>query len=271
MSVFKYSDYKKYVLDRIEAMPSGGRGELRKLAVELRMHTTRITHVFRGHDDLTLEQGLNLCRYLGLNDSERDFLLLLLQHSKAGSSELKNYFAKKLEAARSKSNELSKRIPGTARMSESDRATFYSNWFYSGIRLLTSTPGPHTVDRIAERLQLPRKLVGEVLEFLLAKGLCVADREGVQMGPKSTHLSADSPLISRLHSNWRLKGIEVLGRKSGVLAPEELFYTGPISIRQEHAAKIRARIVEVLQEIADLSDADRPDRLYCLNVDWFAF
>ncbi len=271
MIIFQYTDYKKYVVDRIESMPSRGRGELRKLAVELKMHTTRITHVFRGHDDLTLEQGLNLCRYLGLNDSERDYFLLLLQYSKAGSAELRNYFANKLEATRIKSAELSERIPGAAQISESDRATFYSNWFYSGIRLLTSTPGPHSVDSIAERLQLPRRLVSEVLEFLVARGLCVADGEGIQMGPKSTHLSADSPLISRLHTNWRLKGLEVLGRKSGVLAAEELFYTGPVSIRHGDAVKIRARIVEVLQGIADLSDADRPDRLYCLNVDWFAF
>ena len=265
--IYEFTDYKKYLIHRLEQMPSGGRGELQKIAATLKMHSTRVRHVFRGTDDLTMEQGLGLCRYLGFNSPETQYFLDLLQEAKAGTQDLREHFSKRIKSQQDRALELSQRVPGTRQLKDHERSIFYSNWFYSGIRLLTSLPGNHSVDTIAERLRIPRNLVNQALSFLMSSGLCVEKKGRIQMGPKSTHLESGSPLVSRLHANWRLKAIEHYLN----LGEHGFAYTGPVSIRKTDAKKIREILVKAIEETSHFSDRDDPDALYCLNLDWFEF
>jgi hypothetical protein len=267
MSIYDFDDYKEYVAHRFRKMPGNGRGELQKLASFLRMHSTRISHVFRGTDHPTLEQGLGIARYLGLNASETEYFLDLVIAAKAGTEDLREYFGKRIKQKQETSLELSQRVPGNKELKDHERGVFYSNWFYSGIRLLTSLPGDHSVDTIAGRFGLPRKLVNQALAFLLSTGLCVKRQEQIRMGPNSTHLDSGSPLVSRLHANWRLKAIEHHPHLSG----QSFAYTGPVSIRKSDAKKIRAILVEAIEKASLFADCDDPDALFCLNVDWFEF
>lgn len=267
MDIFNYDDYKHYVRDRVVQMPSGGRGEWTKLAQALRIHSTRMSHIFKGSEHLTLEQGFELTRILGLRTAESDFFMDLLQFAKAGTADLKKYYEKKLKDSLVRSQELKTRLPSDRILKDQERAIFYSNWYYSAIRLSTSLPGDHTVDSIARKFSLPKGLVSEVVHFLLATGLCVEKNGKLSMGPSATHLESTSPLISRLHSNWRLKAIE--GYLN--LGDHGLAYTGPMSIRSRDAAEIRKILVKAIEDAARYSEIDPADSLYCLNVDFFAF
>jgi uncharacterized protein (TIGR02147 family) len=265
--IFEFNDYKKYVEKRVSQMPKGGRGETQKIAKYLRMHSTRLSHVFRGQDHLTLEQGLDLCRYFGLNDLESEYFLALLQEAKAGSAHLQVFFRKKRQQIIEKSRQLSERVPGEHKLTDAEKALFYSNWYYSAIRLLCSLPGNHNVDSIAERFGLPRGRVSESLQFLLKQYLCVEKDGRLHMGPKSTHLEASSPIVTRLHSNWRIKAME----KHPALSPQELAFTSPMSIARKDAEKMREILVQAIERAVAFADTDAPDSLYCINVDLFEF
>jgi uncharacterized protein (TIGR02147 family) len=268
MSIFEFQDYKAYLQERIKRMPKAGRGELQRISKHLKMHSTRFSHVFHGHEHLTLEQGIGLARYLGLNELESDYFMTLLQLGKAGNPELTAFFEKKRRQLHERSSQLVERLPSEKKLSDSEKAVFYSNWFYSAIRLACSLSEEQSLDTLSQRFSLPRDKVGEVLEFLLSTGLCVVTPEGaLRMGPRTTHLEARSPLVSRLHANWRIKAME----RHPSLSSEELALTSPMSIDAQDAAAIRETLVQMIEKATAYADKEKTDSLYCLNVDWFRF
>ena len=148
---------------------------------------------------------------------------------------------------------------------ENAKAQFYSAWFYSGIRLSSSIEGHGSVEAIAEHLDLPRTRVRQVLEFLVANGLCEFKNGEYGMGPSRTHLDGSSSLVSRHHSNWRIKAFEKMDHQT----PEELFYTGPMAISAETMSEVRQEIIALIDRMAKKVATSPSEQLACLNIDFF--
>jgi len=246
-------------------MPKRGRGEYRKIAETLRMHPTLVSQVFKGNKDLTREQALDLSNYLGLGELETDYLVTLVDFARSGTSELKGRMKKHIEKLRVQSLKLSARLPTETQLTEEARAIFYSNWYYSGVRLLTSIQAYQSVDRIAEYFGISKSKTGKILDFLLRNGLCVLDEGNIKMGPRQTHLEAESPLVQRHHTNWRLKAMQ----RYENLTESELCYSGPMSIAEKDFFKIREMISQLIQDATKIATTSREETLVCLNVDWF--
>ena len=193
--------------------------------------------------------------------------MTLVEHERAGSEKLKKMIRKRLKEISEKSQDLKSRLKQETQLSEEAKATFYSNWYYSGVRLLSGIKGYNDVDRIAEYFKLPITTTRRVIDFLLLYGLCL-DKDGkIVMGPSSTHLEATSPLVSRHHMNWRLRGIENMDN----LEPSELFLTMPCSIDAKALKHIRKELVECIERVTKLIDDAPSEELACLNIDFFKF
>lgn len=267
-SFYEHSDYRALIKERIERLPAKGRGEYRRIATSLRMHTTRVSHIFKGKESLTLEQAALLCAHFGFSELESEYFVSLVAIERAGNNELKKILRKRLEHIREQSLEMAKRLPVERTLSEEQKIKFYSVWFFSAIRLLSSLPGSHTVESIATRLNLPKATVADAVEFLVSAGLCDSRGGIIQMGPKSTHLPASHLMVSRLHANWRQKALE----NHSKLSATELAITAPMSIPIKDfpvAREILAQAAEQIIKIA--STTEQPDQLACLTIDWFKF
>ena len=105
----------------------------------------------------------------------------MVQKARSGHHKLSEYYSEKLEELREKSKELKNVLPQDKEMSEEDKARFYSNWYYSGIRLLSGIKGQQEISKIAERFNLPTELVTEVVDFLVDKGLCKQENDLIKM------------------------------------------------------------------------------------------
>ncbi|OQW46980.1 MAG: hypothetical protein A4S09_16175 [Proteobacteria bacterium SG_bin7] len=267
MNIFDYKNYKKYINDRIENMPKRGHGQYRKLSHFLSVNSVNVSQIFRGDRDLTIEQACELCEYFGLSDLEGQYFLGMVEYNRAGTHKLKKMIMKRLEEISEKSQDLKSRLKHEKYLSEEAKSTFYSNWYYSGIRLLSGVNGYNDVDRISEYFGLSLVTVRRVVDFLLQYGLCV-DRDGkIAMGPSSTHLEASSPLVGRHHMNWRLLGIENM---EGIDS-SELFFTMPCSLDSKNLKLIRKELVDVIERITKLIDDAPSEELACLNIDLFKF
>ncbi|MBY0372251.1 DUF4423 domain-containing protein [bacterium] len=264
--IYDFDCYKRYVAERIESMPGGGRGQYRKIASQLSIHTSLVSQVFRGTKHLTPEQGYALAENLGLDEEETDYLLLCIQRDRAGSRSLKRFYQCKVEVLRSKWELPSSRVRPRSELQESDKAEFYSHWYLSAVRLLTSIEGCQTVDAIAARLGLPAKLVADVARFLVASGLC-EERDGrLKTIMLRTHTPADSPHVVRHHQNWRLKALE----KIQFQKEPYISFTSPFTASLEDRAKLRRLTSEYLGEFSRVVDESPAEQLFCLNLDWFA-
>ena len=161
MTVFEYSDYKAFLKDTIAGLPKKGRGEINRMAEYLGVHPTLISQILNGARDFSAEQIHKLCSYLGLQPLESDFLILLLQHERAGTAEFKKYYKIKIEEVKKASLGIANRLAKHRSLTDYERSIFYSNWIYMAVWLFISVGEGQTVDGVSQRLSITRALAAE--------------------------------------------------------------------------------------------------------------
>jgi len=263
--IFDHHDYRSALRAYLTTMPKRGHGQLAKIASHLGVHPTFITQILNGSKNLSLDQAFLLCEYLGLSEVETEYLLQLVELDRAAHYRLKARFQAKLEKLREEHERPQARMTKHKVLNQEDQALFYSNWYFSAIRLLVGIEGGHSVDRIAAELGLERRTVHSVLEFLLRTGLLVEKKGCYLLGPQRTYLPASSGLVSRHHANWRLKAIQNFDR----LGSQELAFTGPISISRADFANAKKILLRALEEISVLVEKSKEEAVGCLNLDLF--
>jgi uncharacterized protein (TIGR02147 family) len=263
--IFEFDEYRRFIAAHLKALPNEGYGQLAKIARAISLNPSTLTLVLQGEKDFTLDQANDFCEYLGMAELETEAFILLVLLARAGKPNLKSRLLKQIQALRKKSNELKNRLPPKAELTEEAKSIFYSQWYYSGIRVLTSISEYRSVENISQRLRLPKSTVKQALDFLLRIGLCKEKAGKAQIGPLSTHLGADSPLVSRHHQNWRLKAIE----KSDQISTNELMFTSPISIARGDIPRVKKILMAAVEECFKVIDSTTPEELVCLNIDWF--
>jgi uncharacterized protein (TIGR02147 family) len=263
-TIFEFNDYKAFVVEHVKALPRGGHGQYRRMAKHLRVHTTLLSHVFRGDKELSPEQACGLATFLGLRELEQDYLLALVDRSRAGSVELKRAIDRRLSLLRERHEQIEHRVPGARTLSAEHRATFYSSWVYSAVRMASSLEDVRDAPAIAARLSLPQELVDSVLQFLLAAGLLSHDGERFQLVSKRTHVGASSPLAAAHHRNWRTQAMNRYER----MTRRDFAFTSPVSVSREDARRIRELLVETVASVTTIVGPSECETLAVLNIDW---
>lgn len=266
VSIFEFEDYKAFARRYIQAMPRKGHGEMAHIAKSLRMHTTRVSQVFNGKVELSLEQAYALCRHFGLSPLESEYFLSLVSYARAGTKELKDMQLTLLTQIRSRAKMLVHRVPRDKVLSSEQKAVFYSNWSYSAIRLAASIQDLGTIDAIAEHFEMSRERVREIMDFLLNTGLCIEEDGMFQMGAKTTHIERSSPHVLQHHTNWRIKAMA----RHESMEEDEFAYTCPVSINSKDFSIIREMLSRTIQTfLKTVTASDPPEEVACLNIDWF--
>jgi uncharacterized protein (TIGR02147 family) len=264
-SIYEYESYPDYLKATVKNQISGSRGSLLKLANHAGVHTSTLSQILAGKKHFTSEQACLVADFLGLKELETRYFLLLVGKARAGTSLLRQKIQSEMEELRVREDRLVEIVPQDRPLSEEERAVFYSNWFYSAIWAQTSVPEFGNREALQKYFGLPRRLINNVVSFLLRTGLC-EEKEGIiQPGHQYSHLEAESPLISRHHANWRIKAME----RHPHLAPNELSYSSPMTISKKDAAKVRKLIAELVAKVNEIRGPSACEELHCLNIDWF--
>lgn len=258
--------YKRIVIDRIESGPTKGRGEYSKIAERLKVNNSMVSQIFRGDKDLTMEQAATLVDYLGFNDIEAEHFIQLVAIERAGSVSLKRRLQKRLTEIEAKMRQVDAHISPAVELDDNAKALFYSHWYFSAIRLASDIPGLGNVDAMAKHLNLPRATTRRVVQFLLSTGLCVGNEDDFRIGPPRTHVSANSPVVARHHTNWRLKSIHAMEAQS----PTDLFFSSPMTLSEEDVEKVRLLLMNVIEKTGSVVDRSPSQKLRCLTIDWYA-
>ena len=264
MDALKFTNYKDFIREKIHALPKRGHGQNLKIAKLLGIHTTMVTHIFKGDSNLSTEQALKLAEYFALPELETDYFVTLVQQERAANSQSRKYFEKQLKALRSKAQDLSSRLVETKVLDEKDQAVFYSAWYYSGIRLLTATAKFESVQAISEKINLPLQTVAKVVEFLISRGLLKQEHGIFVIGETKTYVTRDSDWVTKHHLNWRLKSIEQLDH----VPDDDLVYTNPITISEKDFFKVREEVVKFIEKFRSIADPSPSEQLCVLNIDW---
>ena len=262
MEIFEFTDFRQIISHLASA-----RGDYARLARAIKLHSTTFSQVMNGLKPLSLEHAILVCDELGLKSLETKFFLLLVQLDKAGSERLRANLREQLNELKRESQNLQRVVPTEQNLSFEQKAVFYSHWLYSGIRVMSSISGFQTAEALAKRLGTTVKVVREKIDFLVQSGLCVEKNGKLAPGPNYTHLENHSPLIARLHANWRMKAME----RHSHLEESELAYSSPMSLSEKDALKVREKLVRLVREVNEIRDPSPCETAYCLNLDWTKF
>jgi hypothetical protein len=190
---------------------------------------------------------------------------LLLHLGRSGSKDLERFYQKKLSEIRDRRKQIKERVRARSDLTEAEQTTYYSSWHYTAIHMCLMVPELRTRAAICRYLGLSPSIVAGVFEFLFRVGLAKESGSQIIAGPARIHLAHHSPLISRHHTNWRMRAIESLD------APQErdLHYSLVMSISDEAAEKIREALLKTVQEIEPVLKAAEDKTVYTLNLDLF--
>lgn len=265
MNIFEYSHYKRYLRDVIASFPKKGHGQVIRIAEHLSVHPTLVSQVLNGDRDFSPEQVHRLCGYLGLQQMETDYLILLLQEERAGNADFKQYYKSKIEELKKNSLNIAGRLAKVRTLSDLERSIFYSSWIYLATWLLTSVHEGQKLDAIASRLELSRAQAAEILQFLKNAQLCVEEDGVFKMRSQHLHLEFGSPFLGRHHANWRVKSLQRIDD----LEQEELMFTSPFSISKKDFLRIREEIVQLIKSTSSVMRDSPAEEIACLNLDLF--
>src|SRR6185437_4362530 len=95
-SIFEFTDYKAYLRAWIAARPRAGHGEKSRIAEAASCHLAYVSQVLNASAHFSAEQLVALSDYLGQNEEERDYFLLLLSRARAGSRRLERFYDAKI-------------------------------------------------------------------------------------------------------------------------------------------------------------------------------
>lgn len=267
ISVYDHDDYKVYFNAWVATLPKQGHGEYRKLSLHLNVSTTMISQVFRGEKHLSLELACDVSDYLGHNDLESEYFLLLVELNRAGSHKLREKLKKQVQQRQLAARKVENRIKKDFELSAEAKSVYYTSWVYSGLRLLTAVPGYNDVVTISERLQLPRATVQKAMDFLLQNRLVEIKKGKLVCSDVSTHVGSSTLLVNKHHQNWRLQGLQKMAGQ----VDSDLYYTGPTAMSKEAAEKIHSLILKTIEEYRKISGPSDSELVRCLNIDWFEY
>lgn len=266
-NVFDFLDYKAYLRASIRAKPKGGRGVRVAMATTLGCPVSHISQVIGGNSQLSMEQAEGINEFLGHTPAEADFFLLLLQFARAGSVALRRRLRTQIDLILEKRLILKDRLGIDPKLSIENQTTFYSSWIYGAIHVMLSIEKFHDANSIARHLGISIKRTNEVLEFLTTVGLAEQLRPGhFKIGTSRIHLGNESPLISKFHTNWRMKAVEAFNRDD---FRDNLHYSSAVTISEADFNRIKGAIIEFIEEIKSTVRDSKEEIPGCFAIDFF--
>jgi hypothetical protein len=267
MWIVEFRDYKQFLKAVIATYPRHGRGLSSRLAELLNVAPIVITQILKGERHFNPDQTAKVAIYFGFDEKTTEYLLCLVNHDRADSDELRTIYSRRLAKLREEAVRIKNVFKDNHEITDADKSIFYSNWYFSAVRVLSSIKRYQTVDAIAQYLGLPKTQVGEIVAFLVSINLCIQEKGVLNPGPSWTYVGEDSPYLNNHRRNWRLKAIEKFGSSDS----KDLFYSSPVSISKKDSEKFRRELLKLIESFASQIKDSPEEKAMCLNIDWFEF
>ena len=264
-SIFLANDYRKYLKLWVESQIES-RGLLTRISRAIGCQNSYLTRVLADEVHFTPDQAYQLTLFLKLTNAETQFFLKLVDFDRAGTPALRARLKTELDLMRAEQENLAKRYAGSELNDLEKVMTYYSAWYWSAIHILTDIPEYQNPERIAGRLKLEEKFVRECLatleKFDLVKRI---NDQKWQISSTPMHLPKNSPMISKLHYNWRMQALHDSEKNS----TDSLHFSIVQTVSHHDVPVIKQLILEALDKYRAVAGPSAAEELICFNCDFF--
>ena len=269
VSVFDHKDYKIFLNYRLDnPKQGGGHGARSRLSQAIGVQTAYTAQVLRGNAHFSGEQAEAINEFLGHSEEEGHYFLLLVLMARAGTRVLKMRYLKQMDVILQGRQNLKTRLGVKQSLSEMDQLTYYSSWHFAAIHALISIPELQSVKALSDHLRIDKQVVANAIELLLNSGLIVRGISGERpygVGEARIHLGAESPLISKHHTNWRMQSVRALENP----VPQNLHYSSAVSLSRADATILREQLARTIEQLKGVVKKSPEEVAYAFSLDWF--
>lgn len=263
-SIFEHSDYRSYLEQKLGK--AGQRTGLRaQAAAAVGCHTTYLSQVMNDRADLSPEQSESMNQFLGHTETEAEFFHLLVGKARAGTRPLKLRLQSQIEKILGERSQVGARLGQQAKIRAEDRERFYSTWIHGAIHVLATIPEFQSIDALERKLKIPRKRLGEAVEFLVGLGILNQASGKLTPGKNHIHLGDDSASIVHHHTQWRLHALRSLETRRR----EDVHYSAVVTLSSRDVARVRERMLDFLKESISTIEASPAEEAHVLCLDWY--
>ncbi len=266
LNIYKYKDYKLYILSLIKQMRPQ-RGGVSRLSEAANCQASYLSQALHGKPHLTPDHALGIGTFLELNEKEIEYFLALVDFARASSLTLKNRLQKRLQDLRAEADQIGSRLDRPKiEFSPEQLQKYYSSWLYSAAHLLSSLETLRDSDFFSQRLKLSKKFTLEILSFLEELGFVKKHNNQWLHSGREVHISKDSPLIAMHHQNWRGQAVV----DAQLNRSESLHFTGVYALSLEDFERVRELLLQAMKEAQKLISPSRSEEVICFSLDYFS-
>lgn len=264
--LFKYSKYRDFLRN---CFPSVGdkRGQRKKLSQFLDCQTSLISLVLTDRSHLSEDMAFKTAQFLQLTPQETEFFLLSYHFERAGSPALRTYYQSKMQEILDRRSQIKERITTSVKIPLEVQAQYYSNWIYAAIHTVILNPAIRETSKIAKKLNLSENIVREALSFMEHWGFVARVDNLFEPGMNRIHLSAESPFITQHHRNWHIEAMRALDEKK----PNDLNYSGALSMSKTDAEKIRENLLGMIEAIEKQIAPSKDEEMVGITLSFFRY
>lgn len=264
IDLYNYTDYRKYLKDLAESDLHSW-GIWGRLAKAASCQPTYLSQAIKGKVQLTADHIIGIGQFFKLTDSEIDYLLLLLEFSRAATQKLQQHLSRKINKIRKDREDLTKRLNKPKIETGEKETLYYSAWYWSAIHVLVTIPEYKTASAIAERLLLPEIFVEQCLEQLAFYGILKKEKNEWTLGVGDVHLPKESLMTGVHHNNWRQKAI----LDSTLQKPENIHYTAVYSLSKKDLQTLKEKMLDLIEQSRQIVGPSKEEELACFICDLF--
>jgi uncharacterized protein (TIGR02147 family) len=264
--VFYYTDFRKFLRDRLAQLKAGDKKRYTYRAVAERIgfqSAGYLTQVLQGKSNLSDRLAPRFAEQLALRKREARFFCLMVTYNQAQShDEKKLAFERMLAFKKGRQNRVAP-----------EAYAFYDKWYYSAIRALL-----HFYRFDGNYKKLAKAIVPSITPAEARKAVSVLEQlELIRENPDgsyaltnkhiTTGLEADAVVIN----NFVINTLDI-ARDAFYRIPKDKrrFSSLTVSVSEEGYRAIRERLDVVRRELVEIVDNDRDvDRIYQINVQLF--
>ncbi len=266
IQIFDFKDYRSYLKQLLKSYPKKGHGIRSHWANAMGCQGAYVSHVLHGHNDLSVEQGEALSRFLAHNKDEAEYWLMLIQKERAGTHQLKKFYRELIDEKIAHRENIRERMKIKDNLNLEDQAIYYSHWLYAAVHILLTIPKFQTQpEKIAEYFNASLMQIRSVLNFLEMRKLITLKEGRHKVENNFLFINKNSPLFAHQQSCWRQKAIESIYQNK----PEDIHFSSVFTISEVDVAKVKEILLKSIEASTDVIKPSKEEKLYSIGLDFF--
>lgn len=264
---FTKEDYRLLIMDMVDDAKAIGKSlTYSQMADACLIQKPYFSKVMNNKASLNQDQMYLLCKFLKVNEEEREYMFLLLEFEKSAIEERRVEIAlkiKKLQSVKSKTDEHIN-AKSVAITKESLEEYYLDPWIQVIHMSLTIPKFQKEISLLKTKLHLPDHKFEKIISFLMDHGFIELKDKKVKVLQKSVHLPRESTCFWPWKSAITTMGLE----KSKMNTPEDTYNFSVVFSADENCRKeIQKMFMKFLKEIELKVTASTSKNLYQMNFD----